>query len=151
MIITKLEVKMRERERVRARAYAVMNYNPECCAMCSLGSELLLTHIYINSWRLFKALCSSLNRVALTWDVPHIQAIVTGFLWFSSLPPGQWWVNTLDHMHFHPKPFHCIIHRSYYSAHSDSINCKLLYSISQCSVLCEVYSTMKVTCNNTPS
>jgi hypothetical protein len=28
---------------------AVTNYNTVCCAMCSLGSELLLTHIYINS------------------------------------------------------------------------------------------------------
>ena len=132
-----------------------MNYNPECCVMCSLGCELLLTHIYINSWRLFKAPCSSLNKVAaagapLTCDVPHIQAAMTGLLWFSSLRPGKWRMNTLDHMHFHPKPFHCIIHRSYHSAHSDTINCKLLYSIWQCSVLCEVYSTMNkynVCCN----
>ena len=114
---------------------AVMNYNPECCAVCSLGSELLLMPIYINSWRFFKALCSSLNKVAaagepLTWDVPHIQTVMTGFLWFSSLHLGQWWVKTLDHTHFHPKPFQCIIHCFYHSAHSDSIKCKLLYSIS---------------------
>jgi len=118
----KLEAKMS----VGVEYTTVMNYNPECSAMCALGSELHLMHIYINSWRLFTAPCSSLNRVAaagapLTWDVPHIQAIMTGFLWFSSLPPGHWRVNTLDHMHFHPKPFHCIIHRSYHSAHNDSI------------------------------
>ena len=73
--------------------------------------------------------CSSLNTVAeagapLTWDVPHIQAVMMGFLWFSSLPPSKWWANTSDHLHFHPNPFHCIIHRSCHSVHSDSINCK---------------------------
>ena len=61
-----------------------------------------------------------------TGDVPHLQAVTTGFFWFSSLPPGKWWANTSDHMHFHPNPFHCIIHRAYHSVHSDSINCKPL-------------------------
>ena len=73
--------------------------------------------------------CSSWNKVAeagapLAWDVPYIQAVMMGFLWFSSLPPSKWWANISDHLHFHPNPFHWIIYQFYHSVHSDSINCK---------------------------